>query len=256
MSDKYILVVDDEPDMVWVIQRSLTRAGYKVLTASDGLEALSVARRHHPSLIILDINMPVMNGLDVCAQIRKDALLAFTPIIFLSVSCTLTDRVRGLDQGADEYMTKPFELSELEAHIRALLRRDKPFNPEGKEESYRPSSITEGEICLDLLSHFVKVRDQEFELTPTEFDLLYFLITHPKEVFTSRQILQIIWNYPDEIANTGLVRWHIKNLRNKIELDPLEPKCIVTIARQGYMFTFQNSYFPNDSQTPELVIVS
>jgi len=236
MSRPYILVVDDEPDLVWAIQRCLKCAGYEVLTAHDGLEALAVARRHHPALVILDINMPVLNGLEACLRMRSDPILAPIPILFLTVSRTISDRVLGLDQGADDYMTKPFDLLEFLAHIRALLRRDQSLSNPNQGDSGQSSKLITGEITLDLHTHMVHVREKGSELTPTEFDLLYFLMAHPQEVFTSRQLLQMVWNYPDEIANPGLVRWHIKNLRNKIELDPERPNYIVTVVRQGYMF--------------------
>lgn len=236
MSKPCILVVDDEPDLVWAIQRCLKRAGYEVLTAHDGLEALAVARRHHPALVILDINMPVLNGLEACLQMRKDPILASIPILFLTVYRTISDRVQGLDQGADDYITKPFDLLEFEARIRALLRRDQSLSNPNQGDSSQSSKLIAGEITLDLHTHMVDVREKRLEVTPTEFDVLYFLMIHPQEVFTSRQLLTMIWNYPDEIANPGLVRWHIKNLRNKIEIDPEQPSYIVTVAHQGYMF--------------------
>ena len=131
MSKTYILVADDEPDLVWAIQRCLKGAGYEVLTAHDGLEALAVARRHPPALVVLDINMPVLDGLEVCQRMRRDTNLASIPILFLTVSSTISDRVLGLDQGADDYMTKPFDLLEFKARIRALLRRGQSPPPPG-----------------------------------------------------------------------------------------------------------------------------
>ena len=236
MTKPYILVVDDEPDLVWAVQRSLNQAGYKVLTAHDGLEALNVARRHHPALIILDITMPVLDGLTACQQMRQDPILADIPILFLTIHKKITERVQGLDKGADDYIIKPFDLQEFQARIRALLRRNQsPSNP--IQEDFDPfSTLTTGEITLGLHTYMVDIRGKRLKLTPCEFNLLYFLMTHPQEVFTSRQILQMVWNYPDEIANSGLVRWHIKNLRNKIEIDPGWPNYIVTVAHQGYMF--------------------
>ena len=236
MLKTYILVVDDELDMVWAIQRHLQSAGYEVLTAHDGLEALAVARRHHPALVVLDIDMPVLNGLEVCLRMRSDPILATIPILFLTVSSTFSDRVLGLDQGADDYMTKPFDLLEFKARIRALLRRDRSFSNPNQGDTGQSSTLITGEITLDLHTHMVHVRGKGSELTPTEFDLLYFLMAHSQEVFTSLQLLQMVWNYPVEIANPGLVRWHIKNLRNKIETDPKWPNYILTVAHQGYMF--------------------
>ena len=234
MSKTYILVADDEPDLVWAIQRCLKGAGYEVLTAQDGLEALAVARRHPPALVVLDIDMPFLDGLEVCRRMRRDTNLASIPILFLTVSSTISDRVLGLDQGADDYMTKPFDLLEFKARIRALLRRRQSPPPGGG--LWPSSALIASEITLDQHTHMVHVRGKESVLTPTEFDLLYFLMAQPQEVFTSRQLLQTVWNYPDEIANPGLVRWHIKNLRNKIEIDPERPNTIVTVAHQGYMF--------------------
>ncbi|MDO9066197.1 MAG: response regulator transcription factor [Chloroflexota bacterium] len=228
-------MTDDEPDLVWAVQQHLKRAGYEVLTAHDGLEALAVARRHHPALVILDINMPVLNGLETCQRMRADPILASIPILFLTVDRENSDKVQGLDHGADDYITKPFDLPEFQARIRALLRRHQSPSNLDQLDSSHSSTLRLGEISLDLLTHLVQVGEKRTELTPTEFDLLYFLMTHPQEVFTSRQLLQMVWNYPDEIANPGLVRWHFKNLRIKIEIDPAKPTYIITVAHQGYM---------------------
>ena len=236
MSMPYILVADDEPDFVWAIQRSLKGAGYEVLTAHDGLDALAVARRHHPSLVVLDIDMPVLNGLEVCRRMRQDAIMSTIPILFLTVSSTFRDRVLGLDQGADDYMTKPFDLMEFQARIRALLRRQQSLPNPNQAGADQPSILEGGDITLDLSTQMVQVRGKGLKMTPIEYDLLYFLMAHPQEVFTSRQLLQMVWNVPVEIANPGLARWHIKNLRNKIEINPELPNHIVTVSHQGYMF--------------------
>jgi len=218
-----ILVTDDEPDLVWAVQQHLNRAGYEVLTAHDGLEALAVARRHHPKLVILDIHMPILGGLETCLQMRADPILASIPILFLTVDREISAKVQGLDHGANDYITKPFDLQEFQARIRALLRYDpSPFNPDPLDSS-QSCMLRVGGITLDLSTHLVQVGEERTELTPIEFDLLYFMMTHPQEVFTSRQLLQMVWNYPDEIADPGLVRWHIKNLRSKIETDPMQP---------------------------------
>ena len=254
MLKTYILVVDDEPDLVWAIQRHLQNAGYEVFTAHDGMDALAVARRHRPALVVLDINMPVLDGLEVCQRMREDPILASILILFLTVSSTISHRVLGLDRGADDYMTKPFDLLELNARIRALLRRDRSLSNPNQGDSVQSSTLTVGEITLDLHTSKVQVKEKESELTPIEFDLLYFLMAHPQEVFTSRQLLQMVWNYPDEISNSGLVRWHVKNLRNKIEVDPEQPNYIVTVARQGYMLKITKTLRtlnPNGIQTPD-----
>ncbi|MCX6054952.1 MAG: response regulator transcription factor [Chloroflexi bacterium] len=236
MLKPYILVVDDEPDMAWAIQHNLVKVGFKVLSAPNGLEALSIAKRHPPALMILDIGMPVMDGISVCLQIRKDPILADTPILFLTAHAAVQERVLGLNHGADDYLTKPYNFDELHARVKALIRRSQSSSAQNPKVSAQPSEITVGEITLDISKQMVFVGEKGSVLTPTEFDLLYFFLTNPHEVFTSRHLLQIIWNYPNEIANPGLVRWHIKNLRNKIELDQAKPRYIVSISHQGYIF--------------------
>jgi DNA-binding response OmpR family regulator len=237
MSENLILVVDDEPDLTWVIQRKLERSDYKVLTAHNGLEALAVARRHYPALIVLDINMPVLDGLETCKRVRKDPTLATIPILLLSEKQEIQTQVEGLDHGADDYITKPFDLGDFLARIRALLRRSQLFsNPCADGDGIQSSTLVVDEVSLDLNTGIVNARGKTSDLTPIEIDLLYFLMTHPQELFTSRQLLQLVWNYPDEINNAGLVRWHIMNLRNKIEIDPKCPNHIITVAHQGYMF--------------------
>jgi len=158
MSNPYILVADDESDLVWAIQRCLQDAGYGVLTAHDGLDALTTARQHHPALVVLDIDMPVLDGLEVCLRMRRDPLLAAIPILFLTVSSTIADRVEGLDQGADDYMTKPFDLLEFLAHIRALLRRGESHSDPNQGESGQTSTLIAGEITLDLHTRMVSCK--------------------------------------------------------------------------------------------------
>jgi len=234
MSEISILVVDDEPDLVWAIERSLTFVGYHVLTATDGIEALSVARRHFPDLMILDINMPGMDGLEVCRQLRQDAALKNMPIIFLTQRNATTDRISGLDEGADDYVAKPFDLQELKARLRAVLRRTHKNAQESPKTEARDVLLA-GPMSLDPNTRQVHLKDRLVQLTAIEFDLLYFLITHPGRVFNCQQLLQHIWNYPPGSGEAGSVRWHIKNLRAKLEEDPAHPVYLRSVARQGYM---------------------
>jgi DNA-binding response OmpR family regulator len=236
MSMARILLVDDEQDLVWAVQHSLGDEGYEVLTAYDGLEALAIARRHRPDLVILDIVMPRLDGLQVCQRLRRDPTLAAVPILFLTVHSAIEDRIKGLDEGGDDYLVKPFDLRELRARVRALLRRGRSA-PEGGPGPEGRGSLVVGPLTLDLHTCQVGVGEKTVQLTPTEFNLLHHLMIHPGEAFSSPRLLQQVWGYPPETADPGLVRWHIKNLRAKIEPDPTHPVYIRTVPRHGYMLS-------------------
>lgn len=228
-----ILVIDDERDLLWALQRHLGEEGYEVHTAEDGIQGLQLARAHHPHLIILDVAMPRMDGIQVCHELRRDPTLAATPVLFLTVHGEVDDRVKGLNAGGDDYLVKPFAITELKARLRALLRR----------AGYAPARETErddyllvvGSLTLDLHRRQARVGDKAVTLTPTEFDLLYYLMTHPDEAFSSERLLQALWGYVPNSASASVVRWHIKNLRRKIEPDPDNPIYILTVSRHGYM---------------------
>ncbi len=236
-----ILVVDDEKDLVWAVRHSFSDEGCEVLTAYDGVEALTVARRHRPDLIILDIIMPRLDGLQVCRRLRRDPTLAAVPILFLTERSAIEDRIKGLDGGGDDYLTKPFDLGELKARVRALLRRARSA-PEGspRAEDQGPVLVA-GNLALYLHTCQVRVGEKTVQLTPAEFDLLHHLMTHVGEVFSSKQLLQQAWSYPPRTGNPGLVRWHIKNLRAKIEPKPAHPAYIRTIPHRGYVFERRGS---------------
>lgn len=240
MSNPTILLVDDEPDLVWAVRHSLIRSGFEVFTAGDGQEALDVARRYNPTLVILDIIMPILDGLEVCRRIRQDPSISATPILFLTARKTIEDRVIGLQEGGDDYLIKPFDLKELNARVHALLRRVKAIPNDQAEDDPEDSRLVAGAITLDKQTRQVWVGDKVAELTPTEFDLLYFLMIHPGRIFNSQQLLQQVWDYPAETADIGLVRWHIRNLRAKVEANPEHPAHILTIPRQGYMLERRN----------------
>jgi DNA-binding response OmpR family regulator len=229
-----ILVVDDEHNLVWALRHSLSDEGYEILTAYDGLEALSVARRQHPDLIILDIVMPRLDGLEVCRRLRRDPTLAAVPILFLTALSATDDRVTGLNEGGDDYLVKPFDLPELKARIRALLRRRR-FAPEEGSEPENRGSLAVGPLTLDMRACRVSVGGEVVQLTPSEFDLLRHLMTHPGELFSSQQLLEHVWGYPPGTTDPGLVRWHVKNLRTKIEPDPSNPTYLRTVPRHGYI---------------------
>lgn len=230
-----ILLVDDEPDLVWAVQYSLKDEGYEVLTAFDGVEALAIARRHHPDLIILDIMMPRLGGLQVCREIRRDLALGAVPILLLTALGDTDDVVTGLDEGADDYLAKPLALEELKARVRALLRRSRSVPDERLGVDGR-RFLSVGDIALDLSTRQVHVGEKTPQLTPTEFDLFYHLMSNPGEVFSSQELLEQVWGYSSDQASAGLVRWHIQNLRAKIEPDPNRPIYILTVRGHGYMF--------------------
>lgn len=231
-----ILIVDDEKDLVWAVRNSLRDEGYEIFTAYDGIEALSTARRSRPDAIILDIVMPRLDGLQVCHRLRQDPGVAAVPILFLSIRDEIKDRLAGFEHGADDYLVKPFDLRELRARIKALLRRAPTIPKSVSLARSEGALLTVGPLTLDTSTCQVRSGQKTRQLTPTEFDLLHHLMTHPGEVFSSGQLLQQVWGYPPEAADPSLVRWHVKNLRAKIEPKPRRPLYIRTVPRHGYMF--------------------
>jgi len=236
-----ILVVDDEKDLVWAVQHSLSDEGWEVLTAYDGVEALALAWRHRPDLIILDIMMPRLDGLQVCRRLRRDPTLAAVPILFLTVRSAIKDRIKGLDEGGDDYLTKPFELEELMARVRALLRRARSAPEESPRAEDQGPVLVVGNLALYLHTCQGRVGQKTVQFTPTEFNLLHYLMTHAGEVFSSQQLLQQVWGYPPRTGDPGTVRWHTRNLRAKIEPDPAHPVYIRTIPHRGYVFERRGS---------------
>ncbi len=231
----YILLADDEPDLVWAVRHYLTGEGYEVATASDGVEALALARQRRPDLVILDIVMPQLDGLKVCHELRSDPGLAATPILFLTAKGAVEDRLKGLDCGGDDYLPKPFDVRELRSRVKALLRRGRP------SREIQSHILVIGPLTLDSNTHEVRVKNRAVLLTPTQFKLLYHLMRYAGKVFSERELLQQVWGYPLEAADLGLVRWHIKKLRERIEPDPTRPIYIRTVPRHGYALTVRQT---------------
>lgn len=222
---KKILVIDDEPEIVKLVRAYLERAGFAVVSASEGQEALAVFRHERPNLVILDLNLPGMDGLDVCRALRRNSDV---PIIMLTARIEETDRLIGLELGADDYVVKPFSPREIVARTRAVLRRT-----EG--EPVRPEVLTSGDLSLDLPSRTATLDGKSLDLTTMEFDLLAFLIAHPGHVFTRMQLLERV----QEHAYQGYERTidvHVKNLRKKLDDDPHTPRFIETVRGVGYRF--------------------
>ena len=221
-----ILVVDDEPKIVKLACDYLERGGFHVLTAADGTTALAVARRDRPDLIVLDLNLPGTDGLDVCRALRRESDV---PIIMLTARVEEADRLIGLELGADDYVTKPFSPRELVARVRAVLRRV-------QGGVHQPGLIRVGDLEIDLNGHRVARAGQPVRLTRTEFNLLTTLAQHPGQTFTRAQLLDRLHG----VAYDGFDRSidaHIKNLRRKLEANPTEPRYVLTVYGIGYKFT-------------------
>ena len=220
-----ILVVDDEPKITQLARDYLEKAGYQVRIAADGVAALEVARSERPDLIVLDLMLPRMDGLDVCRTLRRESAV---PIIMLTAKSEEADRLIGLELGADDYITKPFSPRELVARIRATLRRV-------QGAVYTPGKIQVGDIEIDLDRHQVAMNHQPIHLTRYEFLLLSTLVQNPGQVFSRAQLLDRLHG----VAMAGYDRSvdaHIKNLRRKLEPDPSNPNYILTVYGIGYRF--------------------
>ncbi len=228
MGKAHILVIDDEETLAKSIERML-RKEYQVSIAYSGVQGLKIARRVKPDLIILDVLMPGMDGYETCREFKKDPILESTPILFLSALSSVESKIISLEAGADDYIVKPFDIRELSLRLKAILRRS-----QSEEIIPPPTVLQHGTIILDSQSFKVTTQKGISHLTPIEFDLLYYFMNHPGEVFTSSRLLQDVWDYPSDTGSPDLVRMHIKNLRSKIEPNPRTPIYIKTIPRHGY----------------------
>jgi two-component system KDP operon response regulator KdpE len=221
-----IMVVDDEPQIGRVLRRSLSARGYEVQVAVNGDEALNVFNTWSPDLVITDLSMPNMGGIELCRRIRA---ISRVPIIVLSVKGEERTKVEALDHGADDYVTKPFGIDELLARVRATLRRI-PANVETQVKT-----ILNGDFRVDLEARTVNVREEEVHLTPKEYELLVYLVQHPNKVLTHRVLLGAIWG-GDYVEQTEYLRVFIGQLRKKIEPDHAKPRYIITEPWIGYRF--------------------
>ena len=224
-----ILVVEDEDTLLEVLRYNLAKEGYVVFTAADGVEAIELAHREEPNLIILDIMLPKLNGFEVCRILRRDMSV---PIMMLTAKEDEVDRVLGLELGADDYVTKPFSMRELLARIRAMLRRAAMAE---KESSPEESILRVDDLEIDLARHQASRGGSPLNLTRKEFDLLAFLVKNRNIVFSREQILEKVWGY-DYYGSDRTVDVHIRWLREKIEADPTHPERLVTVRGVGYKF--------------------
>ncbi|MFY9607311.1 MAG: response regulator transcription factor [Blastocatellia bacterium] len=223
-----ILIVDDEPQITRVLRTSLTSHGYDVRSAADGESALETFGDWRPDLVITDLSMPNLNGIELCRRLRK---VSTVPIVVLSVKGEEKTKVEALDAGADDYVTKPFGMDELLARVRAALRR----TTELQTDDPASTALEAGDFRVDLETRSVMVEDRQVHLTPKEYDLLVYLIRHPGKVLTHRTLLAAVWggNY---VEQTEYLRVFIGQLRKKIELDSSSPRYILTEPWIGYRF--------------------
>jgi len=249
MDPAHILVIEDDDIVARTIERSLRGEEFRVTLTNSGVEGLKAARRRAPDLVILDVIMPGMDGLTVCREMRADPVLADVPILFLTAKIKSDDRIAGFNAGADDYLTKPFNIDELILRLRAILRRAR--RPEVKEDVVDISQagllqdgaalgvdrfrITVGEFVLDTRSYEVQTPTYgKVRLTPVQFELLHHLMCHPGEIFSPSRLLDEVWDYPSDTGSPDLVRVHIKNLRERVEENPRAPKFIRTVPGYGY----------------------
>ncbi|HKF23027.1 MAG TPA: response regulator transcription factor [Candidatus Angelobacter sp.] len=221
-----IVLLEDEPDIANLVTHHLHQAGYAVQACGAGDRVLPLARGRAPAVFILDVMVPGLNGFEVCSQIRTDRVLAKVPIIFLTAKAAEADRIRGLDLGADDYVSKPFSPRELVARVRAVLRRfEQPVT----------TNITTPDFALDSDSVTLTVRGKPEDVTATEFRLLHFLASHPGKAFTRDQILDAVWRDLSFVTPRS-VDVYIRRLREKVERDPEDPRYLKTVRGIGYKF--------------------
>lgn len=261
MSTKNVLVIEDDEIVSRTIERSLRGEEFKITVANSGIEGLKIARKIIPDIVILDVVMPGMDGYTVCREMRADPALQDVPILFLTAKIKDEDKIAGFNAGGDDYLSKPFNIDELILRVRAILRRSQRTqaalasdNQVKKNEILPPSvqsilqkisaenKAIEAEHCLIVGEYVLDTRSYEIytphkgrlRLTPVQYDLLYHLMSHPGQIFSPARLLDEVWDYPSDAGSPDLVRVHIKNLRERIEEDPSQPKFIRTVPGYGY----------------------
>ena len=230
MTQYTVLLVEDEEGFIDALSIGLHQEGFRVEVARDGLEAISKFDSVHPDLVLLDVMLPKMSGIDVCRQLRRKSRV---PIIMVTAKAAEIDTVVGLEVGADDYISKPYRMRELVARMRAVLRRSPLVSDEADEET--PSALTIGDVSLDPDQHRVTVRSLEVPMPLKEFELLHLLMANAGRVVSRETLIDRIWG-SDYVGDTKTLDVHIKRLRAKIEADPSSPRCIVTIRGLGYKY--------------------
>ena len=220
-----VLLVEDEVAIVTMLRYNLEREAFKVYSTGDGDEAVGLVKAHKPDVIVLDWMLPGMSGVDICAELRRQEETKTVPIIMLSARGEESDRIRGLDAGADDYMVKPFSPSELIARIRAVLRRLRPALSE--------KTLSFGDLKMDMASHHITRAGKDVHLSPTEFGLLRYLMEHPHRVFSREQLLDAVWGH-DIYVELRTVDVHIRRLRKGLDPEGNLPELVRTVRSAGY----------------------
>jgi len=229
VTKKKVLVVDDEPSISMLLEFNLNLAGYEVRSVHDGMAVFDMLKPFRPDLIVLDLMLPKMDGIEVCRELRRRGNAV--PIVMLTAMQDVSDRIAGLDNGADDYMTKPFSPQELVSRIGAIFRRMQGYPGIHAEVSYEV-----GPLQVDLAKREVHLNGEQVELTPKEFELLVFLCRHRGKVLSRQQLLQGVWDY-HFLGDTRIVDVHISHLRDKIEQSARSPEYIMTVRNVGYKLT-------------------
>ena len=233
IAETKILIVEDDKTLLDVLKYNLIKEGYHVVTATDGIQAIEIARSEKPDFVILDIMLPSLDGLEVCRILRKETTV---PILMLTARSEEVDKVVGLELGADDYMTKPFSLKELLARVRAMMRRLEMMKQEALTDKEPPTpTIKAGNLEIDFSRHQVSRGNSRLDLSPREFDLLAFLVKNQMQVFSRDRLLEKVWGY-DYAGDTRTVDVHIRWLRKKIEENPSRPRHLLTVRGIGYKF--------------------
>ena len=231
----FIFLIDDDEEVLGTLGRALRRQGFEVQHSSSGEDGLKQLRRRIPDLLILDIIMPGMDGLEVCKRLRGDETFNRLPILFLSARTSTDEVVEGLDAGGDDYIVKPFEITELNARVRALLRRSK------RDSLTDQVQLQVGDLMLNSTTHQLELHGKSIQLTATEHRLLRYLMEHANQALSPTHLLQAVWAYPPDAGDPDLVRAHIRNLRAKIEPESNEPMYVRTIHGVGYMISDEHA---------------
>ena len=230
-----VLILEDEESLLQTLRYNLSRAGHAVRLCTDGAKGLEMVRENPPDLLLLDLMLPGMDGLEICRQVRRDpanTAVSHLPILVLTARDEEIDKVVGLEVGADDYLTKPFSMHELLARVKALLRRSEM----SARSSDAPMRLEAGDLVVDLGPRRATRAGKELRLKPREFDLLVYFLRHPSEVLTRERLLRNVWGYDFSSADTRTVDVHVRWLRGKIEDDPTTPNRIQTSRGVGYMF--------------------
>lgn len=260
MSTAHILIVEDDDLVSRTVERSLSSNDFQISLADNGLDGIKAARKISPDLVILDVIMPEIDGYEVCRRMRSDSQLADIPILFLTAKIKDEDKVNGFLAGADDYLTKPFNIDELALRVKAILRRtnsqelerdqetnngDNHFTPRArqilddlqkqKKNPVANSTLVVGDYVLDTQTYELYTPSQgKVRLTPIQYDLVFHMMNYPGQLFSPSRLLDEVWDYPLDTGSPDLVRVHIKNLRDRIEKDPTSPEFIRTVPGYGY----------------------